>query len=318
MEQLKNSIDSGLVGPICAKHGIKIEDLRTSTGSFAKKIFFINNELLLRVSEAPMEGEQAKFGRVAALDFVPRIVHVGLLEWEAGPVYYTLLTQLPGDDFVAVYAETTRAQQIQLGKDVAAFLDELHGYTGTAYDVGLYIPAIPGFTGTWRAGHRQYWEILKQGTESLPRKPESAGIFESAFRFLDASGKALDAQSGPRLLHNDLHPRNILVHRGRFSGVIDWECSQFGEADFELCHFIHWCLYPPRPDIDFRPFLGALFQSAPNCAQVPNLAERLTIYQVEHEIQQIIWHGGKAEAERVPRIARWMDGGVDDLLGQVC
>jgi hypothetical protein len=99
--------------------------------------------------------------------------------------------------------------------------------------------------------------------------------------------------------------------------VIDWECSQFGEADFDLCHFIHWCLYPPRPDIDFRPFLSALLEASPKSAQVPNLAVRLAIYQVEHEIQQIIWQGNKAAAERIPRIMNWMDGGVDDLLRQL-
>ena len=264
-----------------------------------------------------MEGEQEKFRRVAALDYVPEIVDVGVLEREEGPVYYTLLTQLPGDDFVTAYSETSLVQQRQLGKDVAAFLDELHAFSGTDYDIGLYLPAIPGFTGTWRTGHRKYWELLKQGTATLPLKPKSIKVLESAFRFLDASAEALDYQTGPKLLHNDFHPKNILLHQGRFSGAIDWECSQFGEADFELCHVIHWCLYPPRPDIDYRPFLVSLFDSSPQCAETPDLAERLTIYQMEHEIQQIIWHGSKAEAQRVPRIARWMDGGVDDLLGQV-
>jgi aminoglycoside phosphotransferase (APT) family kinase protein len=243
---------------------------------------------------------------------------LGVLERQAGPLYYTLLTGLPGDDFVNAYSETTLAQQQQLGKDVAAFLDGLHALTGTHYDIGLYVPAIPNFAGTWRVGHRRYWELLKRGTESLQLKPDTIGVFETAFQFLDAAADALDVQNGPRLLHNDLHPKNILLDRGRFSGVIDWECSQFGEADFELCHFIHWCLYPPRPDIDYRPFLGALFQAAPTCAQVPGLAERLTIYQVEHEIQQIIWHSSVAEAERVPRIVRWMDGGVEDLLRRIC
>jgi aminoglycoside phosphotransferase (APT) family kinase protein len=315
---LKKGIDSATVSQICAENGIDLQDLRAITGSFHKGIFFINNELLLRVSQASMEGEQGKFRQVAGLDYVPRIEHVGVLEREAGPVYYTLLTQLPGDDFETAYSETTLAQQRQLGKDIAAFLDALYAYGGTYYDIGLYVPAIPSFAGTWRAGHQQYWELLKQRTGALQLKSESIRIFESAFQFLSASSKALDFQTGPRLLHNDLHPKNILLHQGRFSGVIDWECSQFGEADFELCHVIHWCLYPPRPDIDYRPFLASLFASSPQCAQVPDLAERLTIYQVEHEIQQIIWQGSKAEAERVPRITRWMDGDVEGLLRQVC
>ena len=74
----------------------------------------------------------------------------------------------------------------------------------------------------------------------------------------------------------------------------------FGEADFELCHLIHWCVYPPKSSIDYRPFLRALFQAAPKCTQVPNLAQRLTIYQIEHEIQQIIWQCSETEAWRVP------------------
>jgi aminoglycoside phosphotransferase (APT) family kinase protein len=305
------------VSRICERYKIEIKDLVSVTGSFDKKLFLINNESLLRVSETTMEGEQERFRRIANLPFVPRIKQVGVLEREAGPLYYTLLTLLPGDDFVNVYSETTLVQQEQLGRDIAVFLDNLHTFTGTYYDIGLYIPAVPNFTGTWRGGHQKYWELLQPGVEALPLKPDSLMICESAFRFLDASSEALDFQTGPKLLHNDFHPKNILLHHGNFSGVIDWECSQFGEADFELCHFIHWCLYPPKPNIDFRPFLRALFQALPKCTQVPDIAKRLAIYQVEHEIQQIIWQGSKAEADRVPRITRWIDGGVDDLLRQI-
>ncbi len=315
---MKKEIYSTEVSQICAEHRIEIKELKSITGSFNKKIFFINNELILRVSEASMEGEQERFRRVADLHFVPRIKHLGVLERKTRPLYYTLLTLLRGDDFVNVYSETTLAQQKQLGKDIAVFLDNLHTFAGTYYDIGLYIPAIPNFAGTWRVGHQRYWELLKQGIENLYLKPDSIRIFESAFQFLDASIEALDFQTGAKLLHNDFHPKNILLNHGNFSGVIDWECSQFGEADFELCHFIHWCLYPPKSNIDFIPFLRAIFQSSPDCVQVPDIAKRLTIYQVEHEIQQIIWYGSKSEADRVPRIIRWLDGGVDDLLKQIC
>ncbi len=69
----------------------------------------------MRVSETPMAHEQEKFGRVSALNFVPKIMHVGILERDAGRVYYTLLTLLPADDFQNVYLKTTVAQQKQLG-----------------------------------------------------------------------------------------------------------------------------------------------------------------------------------------------------------
>jgi aminoglycoside phosphotransferase (APT) family kinase protein len=314
---LEKTIGFSEVSRICARHRIEIKDLRSTTGSFGKQLFLINDEFLLRVSTAPMRREQERIHRIAALEMVPQIKSVGVLVDEAGPVYYTLLTLLPGDDFGNVYFETTVAQQEQLGKAVAAFLDSLHTYHGTCYDIGLYVPALPEFPGTWRAGHQRYWELLQGGADVLQLQPGGRLIFEEAFQFLSASASALDHQTGPALLHNDFHPKNILLHQGCFSGVIDWECSQYGEADFELCHLIHWCLYPSHPGIDFRAFLRALLHFAPRCVQVPEIATRLAIYQVEHEIQQIIWQGSQAEAARVPRMVRWMEGAVEELLREV-
>lgn len=314
---MKKEIDFTDVRQICAEHQIEIKDLKSVVGSFGKKIFFINQEFLLRVSETLMTLEQEKFRRIATLDFVPKIIHEGTLQQEAGPIYYTLLTLLPGDDFVNVYPETTEAQQKELGKNIAAFLDNLQEFNGTHYDIGLYVAALPHFSGSWRDGHQKYWELLKQESEKLHLMPDSIQVFERAFRFLNATIAALNFQTGPILLHNDFHPKNILIYRGRFAGVIDWECSQFGEADFELCHFIHWCLYPPKATIDFRTFLRALFEASPKCAQVPNLLQRLTIYQIEHEMQQIIWNVSEAESWRVPRLARWMDGYVDALFKEI-
>ena len=103
----------------------------------------------------------------------------------------------------------------------------------------------------------------------------------------------------------------------KFSGVIDWECSQFGEADFELCHLIHWYLYPPKSNLDFRTFLRALFEASPQCTQVPDLVQRLTIYQIEHEMQQIIWNHSEAESWRIPRLVSWLDGYVADLFREI-
>lgn len=314
---MKKEIDFAEVRQICAEHQIKIKDLKSITGSFGKKIFFINQELLLRGSETSMTLEQENFKRVATLNFVPKIIHIGTLKRETGTIYYTLLTLIPGDDFVNVYQETTEAQQKQLGEEIARFLDNLQEFSGTSYDIGLYVSALPDFSGTWREGHQRYWELLKQETEVLHLKPDSIQVFERAYRFLQASSAVLDFQTGSKLLHNDLHPRNILLYQGNFSGVIDWECSQFGEADFDLCHLIHWCLYPPKSDIDFRTFLRALFEASPQCTQVPNLAQRLTIYQIEHEIQQIIWNASEAESWRIPRLVHWMDGCVDDLFREI-
>ena len=302
------------VKQICAAHKIEIKKIESTTGSFEKKIFFINQEYLVRVSETSMAAEQKKFEMVSAINHTPKILHIGSLQCDASSIFYTILTMVPGIDFVEGFYETTTTQQEQLGPDVASFLDSIHAYNSSDYDIGLYIPIIAQFSGTWRDGHQRYWEYLQQESSQLSLKPESVQIFKKAFQFLQDSSAVLDYQNGPKLLHNDFHPKNILIKQGKFSGVIDWECSQFGEADFELTHLIHWCLYPPKPTINFRPFLRALFQSKPTCTQVPDLAQRLTIYQIEHEIQQIIWQSSEEEPLRIPRLLRWLEGDVEELI----
>ncbi len=277
----------------------------------------INRMFLLRLSTKPMTREQINFRRIAALPQVPKLQQIGQIEVAGELFYYTLLTLLPGCDVVEAYAATTIAQQEQLGHAVAHFLDRLHAHAGAHYEIGLYMPAIPGFTGTWLGGHRQYWAQLQAQSAVRVWQPAHDSVLARAFRFLDDNAHALEFQRGPKLLHNDFHPKNILVTQGGFSGVIDWECSQFGEADFDLCHLIHWCIYPPKPEIDFRPLLRGLFTATPHSAQVPDLATRLTIYQIEHEIQQMLWQGNRAEAERVPRLQAWLDGSVAQLLSNV-
>ena len=215
---LKREIEPECVHQICAECQIEIKDLKTVTGSFGKKIYIINQEVLLRVSETPMTLEQENFRLVATLNFVPKIIQIGTLQRETGPLYYTLLTLLPGDDLVNVYFQTTQAQQKQLGVDIARFLDNLQECNGTHYGIGLYVPAIPHFSGTWSEGHQRYWELLKQETAKSPLKPDSTNVLETAHRLLEASTAVLDFQSGPKLLHNDFHPKNILLYQGKFSG----------------------------------------------------------------------------------------------------
>lgn len=309
-------IDITDVQAVCAAHHIEIRAVQAATGSFGKLIFFINGEYLLRLSASPMDGEQEKYRRVTGLDHVPRIVAAGAHARAGGPLYYTLLTLLPGRDIVDADAQTTPAQQERLGAALAAWIDRLHEIRGAGYDIGPYVPAVANFGGTWRAGHEEYWRRLRQQAAALGLRSDSRAAFERAFGYLAEHSPALDFQAGPILLHNDLHPKNILLRQGRLSGVIDWECAQFGEADYDLCHVIHWSLYPPQPGLDFRPLLRGLLAARPRCAQVPHLARRLTIYQIEHDIQQMLWQPA-AEAARAPRLDGWVDGAVERLLGEV-
>ena len=55
-------------------------------------------------------------------------------------------------------------------------------------------------------------------------------------------------------LHGDVHPLNLLVHRGRLSGVIDFGDLTAGDPASDLA--IAWMLFPPGPRGRFRSALG--------------------------------------------------------------
>lgn len=298
-------------------HGIEAEEITCIIGSFSKEIFLIDEEIILRSSSSPMDKEIQNFTRVESIPFVPRVKFSGSFEGENGRINYAILDLLPGKDLIDVYSLLSLEQQQDLGKDIASFLDSLHSIQGTDYDIGHYVPTVPSFTGTWEDGHRKYWEQLIAGSTELPLGEASRKTVKDAFDYLSSSIEALSFQRGPRILHNDFHPKNILVDHGQISGVIDWECSQFGEVDFELSHLIHWCVYPPEHHLDFKPLIGSILRSSPLCTQVPDLPKRLTIYQIEHEINQLIWSGGKAEDTRISRMKDWMEGRVDELLSSM-
>ncbi|KAH9926398.1 kinase-like domain-containing protein [Fomitopsis serialis] len=67
----------------------------------------------------------------------------------------------------------------------------------------------------------------------------------------DLRKKAAASHSKPHrivLTHGDLHPNNILIHNGRLSGVIDWECAgwfpeywEYADAVEKRPNYRAWC-----------------------------------------------------------------------------
>jgi len=64
----------------------------------------------------------------------------------------------------------------------------------------------------------------------------------------------------PVWLHGDLHPANIMVHRGRISGVIDFGDITSGDPATDLS--VAWMLLPARYHDDFRGAYRAAGQHA--------------------------------------------------------
>lgn len=275
--------------------------------------YLIDSKYILRVSKSTLD-EQVKLDRVKTVSFVPHIHSSGAFT-ALGEEYYFLITDyVQGRELFSVLQELTDEQSISIGREIAQFLVELHSITDSSYDIGHYIATIPRYQQLWKDGHIEYIKLLRNGLFEMNTELSCEKTISNAFEYIYANINCLEYQSGAKLLHNDFHPKNIIIHEGRLAGIIDWECSQFGEADFDLVHLFNWCIYPPKPGHSFDLLLKSIVENLELTLDVPNIEKRQTIYQLEHELNQLIWNGKKQEEERINRINGWLNGQVKVLL----
>jgi len=277
------------------RHGLAPGPLGLVGEAYGRRHFSAGGALI-RFGVGPDLGP--RLAEVPAHPLIPRLRASGRLG--PGPEdLYLVVDLLPGDDLEA--SAPGLADPRPVAEDLSAFLTWLHGHRRPRASIGPYVPLVPDFEGSWREGHRALgaWLAERLGPEGRP-----------ALDRLDALAPALAFEAGPRLLHNDLHPRNLLTLGGRLSGVIDWECAQAGEADFDLLHLVHWALFPPNPASAFGPVVVPLLGLQARALGVPRLVERLTIYQLEHELCQVVWAGGRFTDDRLRRLGFWLEGGL--------
>jgi len=105
---------------------------------------------------------------------------------------------------------------------------------------------------------------------------------------------ALFAADEPVLVHGDLHGSNVMVDRGRVTGLIDFAEALTQPADAELDTVLRWCArsreYPPTPDergldeTSLAEVPGWLHGAYPELFDREHLRERLNFYDMYVEL----------------------------------
>lgn len=275
--------------------------------------YLIDGKYILKTSTSAFD-EQVKLERVKSLNLTPKIQSYGTYMISGCEYYYMLIDYIQGNELWSVAQNLSDKEKYNIGKEISQFLNELHSISDVYYDIGFYIPTIPQYGKTWKEGHIEYAAILQNGLSNLNLELSSQQAISKAFEYIYSNIGSLNYQTGAKLLHNDFHPKNIIVCNGGLAGVIDWECSQFGEADFDLAHLFHWCIYPMIQENSLDILLKSILDNLRIITTIPDIEKRFTIYQLEHELNQIIWNGKKQEEERIRRINGWLNGRVNALL----
>lgn len=299
---------------ICNAHQLQCNKITKAIGSFDKELFFIDDKYLIRTSRQSMLEELNKINRIKGLKHVPRIVHASDQSSTDSEVYYLILEYLQGRELFTVYNDLQDQNIQDIGVEIANFLFDLHHIKGDKYDIGHYVPIIPGYDKSWRSGHELYWDYIYKGLKNMQLSNSFQELLELSNKYINSSMSSLDFERGPSLLHNDFHFKNMIIHNNAFSGVIDWECSQYGESDFDLIHLLHWSLFSPSKDLDMTQLFNTIFLLYMKKCSVPMIEKRLTIYLLEHDFIQILWSNGKRIDEFNSRIEWWVNGSLEKYI----
>ncbi|GIG68133.1 phosphotransferase family protein [Phytomonospora endophytica] len=104
----------------------------------------------------------------------------------------------------------------------------------------------------------------------------------------------LFADDEPALVHGDLHGANVMVDRGRVTGLIDFAEASAQPADVELDTILRWCAkareYPPVPgergldETTLAEVPGWLHGVYPELFERERLRDRLLFYDMQREL----------------------------------
>ncbi len=147
------------------------------------------------------------------------------------PFPYMILERLPGNDLGQVYPRLSTSEKQRLARKVAAIQDQVAELAPAASFGWLssYQPADP--IASWQ-------QVVAMQLDADLERIAQAGLFDP-----DRAGRISEKVSpfvpylqavAPRPFLDDTTTKNVLIHRGRLSGIVDTDTVCFGDRLYVL------------------------------------------------------------------------------------
>lgn len=284
-------------------------------------VAILNGRYVLRATSRDGAARFARERRALALlhsvPQIPDILGAGTLSL-GQEAHYLLQDRLPGRALFPLWLELTDEVRIRLVTELAGIIRQVHRFVVPGYTIGHYQSALRDWHGTWLEGHDIQMQRLLARVRARDLTADQAALVHDAEAYYAAHRTALSRTVGPRFAHGDLHLYNVLADGARITGLIDWEWAYGGgtEPDFDLEALIRWAIYPHGiaeeglevrvTGADFAPFIPALLAAYPEIRALPRFPERMTIYQIEHELHHMASWPPRVPQEPVRRLHAWV------------
>jgi aminoglycoside phosphotransferase (APT) family kinase protein len=302
---------------ILAAHGLgPLRALGPLAGGQINQVYLLNGEFVLRIRPAEKSGaafltERTLYDRLRRLQAAPsaggdcslrptggdRVPVPEVLAVDTSraivPADYMLTRRLPGESLARAWVRAAPPEREQLARAFADLLRQVHA---------ARYPSVGGFEAGELRPARSWQQYLAARFDRrlgiLRRFPNAdRELLQAIERFRRSATGALEPDGGAedaRLVHRDLHFGNVLVLRGRITGVLDFEAAVAAPVDYELDQICRFLRYPQlfvEPALEAsaaRPAFAGLWPALRRCYGElfgpRRLAERLALYSLEYDL----------------------------------
>ena len=251
---------------------------------FTNTLYKVNDSYIVKVctdinNEVNFKNEINFYNSNKNNSLIPKLYYFDI-EKKDVPYYYEVLEKVNGVSLYSVWHTYTEEEREDIIRQLCDAMKQMHSIKGDNYN---------------------WTDYMKKEFNSLYTKVSELNIFNEEEQILLQKAYSnfdnyLDSSEFV-LVHNDLHFDNIFVYDGKIK-IIDFERSMYAPKDFELDILYRMIRKPWKFASEetekytdcsqYSNIMTYINKYYPELLNVPNLYERLAIYDIVYYLEQLI------------------------------
>ncbi|MEL7421416.1 MAG: aminoglycoside phosphotransferase family protein [Bacteroidota bacterium] len=141
------------------------------------------------------------------------------------PFCYQIQTKIAGQDLAIVFPELSPAELKAIAKEVSNIFDKFNALP--------YRKSFGGLTGMNEGQEESQLAIIKERVRTIRERNQSSNVLgEEVLQILDqllTDYQPYFQSVRPKLYFDDLNSKNVMIHNGRFNGIVDLDFLTKGD-----------------------------------------------------------------------------------------
>ena len=253
---------------------------------FTNTLYRINDSYIVKVctdinNEEDFKKEIDFYNSNKENTLIPKLYYSDTIK-EDVPYFYEILEKVNGVSLYNVWHTYSEEQREDIIRQLCDAMKQMHSIKGDRYNWTEYMK-------------KEFNPLYEKAKELNIFSDEEQKLLEQAYSDFD---KYLESDEFV-LVHNDLHFDNIFVDNGKIK-IIDFERSMYAPRDFELDIFYRMIRKPWKfaseeteeytDASQYSNIMSYINKYYPELVNIPNLYERLGIYDIVYFLAQLVKH----------------------------